>query len=217
MASPDLGMEMLRAATFPEGQDLQHAIDAKTWQRLEAYFAAHKQSAAAYQRFEPWFAALVVSLSEMQRIGYDPKQGLDQQMSARAAQAHKRTMGLETGASQIAVLDGMSPEEQRQSLSESLDDAEHSAQHMDELHDLWRHGDEAGLAKLLTVEFKSEYPALYQRIDVDRNRAWVPKLAALLDGASTDDTLVVVGTMHLLGPDGVVSQLKARGYRVERL
>ena len=217
MSSPEVGMLMLRAATYPEGQDLQHSIDARTWQRLEAYAASRKQPVATFQRFEPWFAALLVSLSEMQRIGYDPKQGLDQQMLARAVQANKRTMGLETGASQIAVLDGMSPDEQKQSLSESLDDTEHSAQHMDELHALWRNGDEAGLTKLLTIEFKHDYPALYRRIDVERNNAWVPKLAALLDGPSTDDTLVVVGSMHLLGPDGVVSQLKKRGYRVERL
>jgi hypothetical protein len=39
----------------------------------------------------------------------------------------------------------------------------------------------------------------------------------MLDGQSRDDTLVVVGSMHLLGVDGLVSQLKASGYRVERL
>jgi uncharacterized protein YbaP (TraB family) len=39
----------------------------------------------------------------------------------------------------------------------------------------------------------------------------------MLDAGDADDTLVVVGTMHLLGPDGLVSQLRAKGYRVERL
>ncbi|MBO8043575.1 TraB/GumN family protein, partial [Pseudomonas aeruginosa] len=30
-------------------------------------------------------------------------------------------------------------------------------------------------------------------------------------------TLVVVGTLHLLGGDGVVEKLKAKGYKVERV
>ncbi|MGL4690921.1 MAG: TraB/GumN family protein, partial [Stenotrophomonas maltophilia] len=30
-------------------------------------------------------------------------------------------------------------------------------------------------------------------------------------------TLVVVGTLHLLGNDGVVEKLRARGYKVERV
>jgi uncharacterized protein YbaP (TraB family) len=54
-------------------------------------------------------------------------------------------------------------------------------------------------------------------VNVERNQAWLPKLGAMLDGVRDQDTLVVVGTMHLLGADGLVSQLRAKGYRVERL
>ena len=131
-------------------------------------------------------------------------------------QAKKRTMGLETGASQIAVLDGMSADEQKQSLKEALDDAD-NLHELDELHDQWRRGDTAALESKLTVEFKTRYPSLYQRIDVDRNNAWVPQIRQMLDGSSSDDALIVVGTMHLLGPDGVVSLLQSKGYRVERV
>ena len=93
-------------------------------------------------------------------------------------------------------------------------DDQHS---LDELHDEWRRGDADALEKKLTVEFKGAYGSLYQRINVDRNQAWIPQIARLLDDSHSDDALVVVGTMHLLGPDGLVSQLQSKGYRVERL
>jgi uncharacterized protein YbaP (TraB family) len=64
---------------------------------------------------------------------------------------------------------------------------------------------------------KAEYPDLYQRINVDRNRAWLPKLQALLDDSEGDNALVVVGALHLLEQDGVVELLRAKGYTVERL
>ena len=216
MNSEALGMQMVQAAMQPEGGSLEAALDPATWKRVEAYCRSRGMPIEGFQMLEPWMVALVVSLAEMGRVGYDPKQGLDQQLIARAGEAHKRTMGLETGASQIAVLDGMSKVEQRQSLSEALDDAndQHS---LDELHDMWRRGDDAALEQKLTVEFKGAYGPLYQRINVDRNQAWIPKIRALLDDSHGDDALVVVGTMHLLGPDGLVSQLKSRGYRVERL
>jgi len=35
--------------------------------------------------------------------------------------------------------------------------------------------------------------------------------------AGQGTTLVVVGALHLLGSDGVVEKLRARGYRVERI
>ena len=50
-----------------------------------------------------------------------------------------------------------------------------------------------------------------------RNDAWVPRIQKRLTDAGTDDTLVVVGALHLLGPDGVVEKLRAKGYKVERV
>ena len=217
MTSPALGMAMMQAAIYPDGQSLRGVLDDRTWTRLDAYARKRGLPIENFDRLEPWFVSLMISMGEMVRIGYDPAQGLDQHLIARTASSGKKTMGLETGADQIAVLDGMGLAEQRQSLSESLDDAEQFKGHMDELHALWRRGDANGLEKLLAADFRVKYPALYRRINVDRNRAWTPKLAALLDGSRSDDALIVVGAMHLLGTDGVVSQLKARGYRVERL
>ena len=54
-------------------------------------------------------------------------------------------------------------------------------------------------------------------INVARNDAWVPKLEQRLKAANTDDHLVVVGAMHLLGSDGVVEKLRAKGYKVDRV
>jgi uncharacterized protein YbaP (TraB family) len=215
MTSPDLGVQMMQAALDPEG-GLQASLDPGTWARLQAYCKARGLPLETFENYEPWFVGLMISMTEMQRVGYDPGQGLDQQLIARAATAKKRTMGLESGASQIAVLDGMNPVEQRQSLAEALDDADKNTE-IDQLHDLWRSGDAAALEQMLTVEFKSRYSSLYQRIDVDRNDAWVPKLQALLDNEKHDDAMIVVGTMHLLGPDGLVSKLKSKGYAVERV
>jgi uncharacterized protein YbaP (TraB family) len=40
----------------------------------------------------------------------------------------------------------------------------------------------------------------------------------MLDGATEgNDTLVVVGAMHLIGADGVVEKLRVKGYQVERI
>jgi uncharacterized protein YbaP (TraB family) len=217
MNSPALAQQMLGAAQFDQGRTLQGTVDPRTWQRLQEFARRKGMDAAALQRLEAWFVAIFVTMSEMEKMGYDPKQGLDRFLMAQAAKSHKRTLGLETALAQIRVLDGMSPEEQRESLAEALDDAESFRAHMDELHRLWRAGDEVALEKMLAVDFRKKYPALYKRVNVERNQAWVPKVREMLDGNSSDDTLVVVGSMHLLGSDGLVSLLRAKGYRVERM
>ena len=84
-------------------------------------------------------------------------------------------------------------------------------------HDAWREGNAELLWNDMAVKMKQEYPGLYQRINVARNDAWVPKIEKRLADPGTDDTLVVVGALHLLGPDGVVEKLRTKGYTVERV
>lgn len=217
MNSPELPKKLLAAAMLSNGKTLQQSMSGQSWERLREYADKRNLPLQDYQQLEPWFVSLLISLREMALIGYDPKQGLDQHLVARAARAGKRTSGLETADRQIAVLDSMSALEQQQSLSESLDSAKDFKTKIDQLHQFWRSGNAAALEELLALEFKRDYTQLYQRINVDRNQAWLPKIRRMLDEESRDETLVVVGSMHLLGADGLVSQLKARGYRVERL
>jgi hypothetical protein len=217
MNSPDLATQMMAAAMLPDGRELQQQLSAPTWQRLQQYAAKRSMPLENFQRMEPWFMALIIAMQEMALVGYDPKQGLDQHLIALSTTAGKRTRGLETGAEQIAALDSMSPTEQQQALAESLDDAEQFKAKIDELHGYWRAGDDQMLYKLMAVDFKRDYAQLYQRINVARNQAWLPKIRRMLDDEHSDDTLVVVGTLHLLGAEGVVSQLQAKGYRVQRL
>ena len=70
---------------------------------------------------------------------------------------------------------------------------------------------------LTGAEMKAEYPDLYQRLNVARNEAWLPRVRALLDDQAEDDALVVVGALHLVGEDGLVRRLREAGYTVERL
>jgi len=64
---------------------------------------------------------------------------------------------------------------------------------------------------------KKNMPSLYAALNTNRNKAWLPQIKSFLDDNQQDDALVVVGSMHLLGNDGVVQLLKKEGYKVKRL
>jgi uncharacterized protein YbaP (TraB family) len=85
------------------------------------------------------------------------------------------------------------------------------------MHDAWRQGDDAALDRSGSADMRERYPKLYQQLLVDRNRAWLPKIETLLQPAASGNALVVVGALHLVGRDGLVAMLQARGYRVQRL
>ena len=107
--------------------------------------------------------------------------------------------------------------EQVQFLDETLQEAAAGSTEVQRLHAAWRAGDVDTLWNGMAVEMRDRYPALYKRINVARNDAWVVKLDQRLRDAHDANSLVVVGSLHLLGPDGVVEKLRAKGYRVERI
>jgi uncharacterized protein YbaP (TraB family) len=78
----------------------------------------------------------------------------------------------------------------------------------------WRDGELESLSAELLEEFAG-FPGLYESLVTKRNSDWVPQLEQMLAGERRH--LVVVGALHLVGPDSVIEQLRARGHRVERL
>ncbi|MCX7033015.1 MAG: TraB/GumN family protein [Arenimonas sp.] len=217
MNDPELASKMALAARRTDGRTLQQSVPEATWQALSAYTARRGLAVANFQPYEAWFVSLLVSINEMQLLGLDPEMGLDKHFAQRALDAGKPVAGLETGDQQIALFDGMDQRQQLQALDDTLAEMADIESEIEAMHALWRAGDADGLFAATGAEMKADYPALYQRINVDRNRAWLPRLAGMLDQGTSDDTLVVVGAMHLLGQDGVVAMLRAKGYTVERL
>ena len=216
LQSPQMASQMVQVATRKDGSELKRDLDAPTWQKLQAYATQNKLPLAQLQGMKAWFVGLTITVAQMQKLGLDPGLGLDRHFMQRAQKAGKKTAGLEDMSSQINLLDGMSVQEQRQMLSEALDEAGKGDAQAQMLHEAWRRGDDRLLWNRMGVEMRQKYPQLYQRINTDRNDAWVPKLLPYLQ-AGQSGTLVVVGGLHLLGNDGVVEKLRAKGYKVERV
>lgn len=214
--SPALQAAMLQAATRKDGRSLQDELDAVAWRKLGDWCARNGVPREALANYKPWFVGLTISIVSMTRQGLQPKLGLDRHFMAAALKAGKPTAGLETAGEQIALLDGMSPAEQAQMLSEALDQDGSGDDESRQLHVLWRRGDADALWNGMASKMRLAYPALYRRINVERNERWLPEVERyLLDGQG--DTLVIVGSLHLLGKDGLVSKLQARGHAVERV
>ncbi len=218
LQSPDLPTKIAQMATLPAGQRLQALLPEKTWQALKAWSERNPEShLLALQRFEPWYVAVIVINAQAKSQGFEAEHGLDQHLMNQAKGSNKPSIGLESAEQQIALFDAMPMPAQIQLLKESLFDTKKSKKELDNLHALWKAGETKRFEQQTVTKMQREYPDLYQSINVARNNAWLPKLQRLLDAEHEKDVLVVVGALHLLGPDGLVQKLKALGYKVEPL
>ncbi len=169
--------------------------------------------AEMFQAMKPWMVMLTVAALEAQKAGLDPNLGLDKHFYDRAKAAGKRIIGLETTASQIDRLDTMSESLQEQMLRSSLSEAETARNSLKSIVAAWRRGDSAALEKTLLADF-TEYPAAYRSLIVERNNNWLPQIDACL--ARPTPCMVVVGAAHLVGPDGLLTLLQRKGYKIEQ-
>ncbi|MDJ0918236.1 MAG: TraB/GumN family protein [Woeseiaceae bacterium] len=163
---------------------------------------------------EPWLAAITIEQMALARIGFNPRFGIEMHVMAKAAQDGKTIDGLETIEEQLGFLDGLSVESQRDLLMQTLSEGMNIETMMDALITAWRHGDIDFFEDNVLDEMLA-YPELYRAIVADRNERWVTHIDRLLE--QEDDYLVVVGALHLVGPDGVPQLLEARGEQVRQL
>ncbi|HXN11118.1 MAG TPA: TraB/GumN family protein, partial [Steroidobacteraceae bacterium] len=105
----------------------------------------------------------------------------------------------------------LSLQQQSRFLLYTLDDTDDAARQVDTVVDAWRRGDTVALERLLGESY-AEFPELYRLLTTDRNRRWLPTVLGLLH--ESQDYLVIVGALHLVGKDGIVDLLRQGGYEV---
>lgn len=214
MSSPDTVRAIQALAKFNDTRTLRRVISAETTKKLKAFLGS-EAAVAASDPFKPWFIGLNIALGSMASIGLDAKLGLDQHFMQRAATDHKPVSGLETVQEQMGAMDGSPLAEQELMLIEALAPLAEKRERILEMHDLWRQGDVARLERLVNEDMLERTPRMYELLNRERNQKWLPQVIAMLGENQT--TLIVVGTMHLIGEDGLVEQLQRRGVVVERV
>src|SRR6516225_2867830 len=162
----------------------------------------------------PATLAFTLQGMELMKAGFDPALGLDQHFYDQAKESGKSVQGLETVEFQISRFDAMTMEQQDRMLSETLKELATETETVGKLGDAWKAGDVPTIERIALADLKSD-PLMYQRLLVERNKNWMPKIEALF--ARPGKALVVVGAAHLVGPDGLIAMLKAKGYTVEQL
>jgi uncharacterized protein YbaP (TraB family) len=213
MLDPAAQMGFLTRGMLPSATPLDKVISASNYALVTKRANDLGLPVEPFKLLKPWMVALMLVQAEWQKAGFDPELGLDKHFYDQAKAEGKTTQGLETAAYQISRLDDMTMEQQEHLLSESLKDLDAEKANMARLVETWRAGDAPGVERIVLSELKQE-PLLYQRLLVERNRNWMPKIEALF--ARPRHALVVVGAAHLVGTDGLVAMLRAKGYTVEQ-
>ncbi len=207
-----LATQMGRA---PADRPLSSWLTAEENARLDALTQRLGIARAYLEPMQPWMAGLTLSLLPIMQAGYDPSSGVDRAVDTYGDANGKTMRSFETIEQQLGFFAGLDEETQRAFLREAIDEAEQGPSMIAEMTTAWERGDLDTLERVVVDDTREEYPDVYEALFVRRNNAWMDVLVRELEGSGVD--FVAVGAGHLLGQDGLVAQLRARGYTVERV
>jgi len=209
MDLPNL-MQASQATLLTEGESLQQLLEPSLYQQTVKLLATYGMPELVVQRMKPWAAAATLSLPP-------PQTGLflDMLLYTQAAAQGKRVYGLETVNEQVEAMEAMPRDLQIAMLRDAItqhDQLDHIIEQLitaylqRDLNKLEAISDTAmqqGDARVATL-FNSE-------VVVNRNRRMLERMQPRLHEGNA---FIAVGALHLPGDEGLLTQLRNKGYRV---
>lgn len=197
--------ELAARATTPGQPPLSQRVPAEDRPALMALMSEAGLDDGDIGDAENWAAALMLA-NALRRS--DSGAGADLALLREGLPA----IGLESFAEQFDRFDRLPAADQIDLLRVI---AEETAEGRAEtLTEAWLTGDMAAIEHLAGTGLLA-IPGLRQALLTDRNRAWEPEVAALIEGGRRP--FVAVGAAHMIGADGLPALLEARGFMVRRV
>ena len=142
--------------------------------------------------------------------GFDPNQQLDTYFFQTGVKEGKKIRALETPEYQGEVLFNMTPlTVQAETLVDMLTNPEESVEAARKLSVAYKNRDLNAMIDLSKQD--EEHPEFMENILYKRNADWMTKLPEIIEETPS---FIVVGALHLAGPEGIIEGLKSKGFTI---
>jgi uncharacterized protein YbaP (TraB family) len=214
ISEPNIQDIIFKNASYSDGKTLKEIFSEDSYNQIKSRTIKLGMEIESLDQFKPWYVAITLASFTFQKMGFEPKYGIDQYFYKKAKANQKEIIGLETVTFQTELLAKMSEENQKLMLLQTLTDLEVIENELDNIIKTWQDGNIKALEKILLQSFK-EYPQIYKTMISERNKIWLPTILNNIE--QNKNILIVVGTGHLVGPNGLIKMFEEKGYTIEQL
>lgn len=214
-SSPAFQLKFLQALAVEQGKTLETSLKPATWTALTQFLKERNMPVESFTYYSPAGMTIMLTVMEYQRLGMSPAYGVDFHFNNQAAKDKKATGYLESIDEQLNFLSNMGKGQEDDMVLYTLQELAKAEEFIGKLKEYWRAGDMQALDTLGLVEMREKFRGTYEDLILKRNNNWMPHIEKMLTDTGTE--AVMVGALHLAGPDGLLVQLKAKGYKVQQL
>ncbi len=200
---------------YPQHHTVKHYVSSDTYRRLSKSVTKMGLNLEQLARLRagPMMAQIVVF--KLKLIGIGDK-GVDTHFLelAQSKKSHQLAY-LEPLEMQMKVLASLGKGDEDRYLALALDDLDRVDTMFRQMVREWRNWDESALDQNSLAPMREGFKPAYKALVIDRNNRWMGSLETFAQ--TQERELVLVGALHLVGPDGLLTKLKARGYTVTQM
>ncbi|MDR3764737.1 MAG: TraB/GumN family protein [Acidobacteriota bacterium] len=202
--------------TYPAGDDLPRHLKPATVERVKKFCVDSGLPYDSVQHLKPWLISLLVTQNVLNKSGFDAKYGID--LHYLQTPGPHRVDQLETAGEQMRLIAASTTDDADTTLSHLFAHIDRQKEITTRMVDAWGHGEAVKLDELVAELMKDSTPGERQqmrRLNEERN----PHMAAHIEEclASSDHCFMVVGALHLVGKEGILSLLQSKGYKIEQV
>ena len=225
MNESDNAMKLMSAMMLPDGQTIKDLLTEDELQRLNKVMKEYIQmdlstsmAMQAYGRMRPAALNTLLTLAIYSRMlpGVNAQDAIDEHVQDLAKESGKPVGGLEGVDDQIvALFTGTPAPRQAKLLMCVVDHIDYNVAISKQLIDAY-YGQNLEQIETIVNEKMGDgcdnTDEENELLITGRNKAWMKKIPALI---TEKPTMIAVGAAHLVGEEGLISLLKAKGYTVE--
>ncbi len=216
----ELQMQLMMASLMPEDESYDDLLNDEDRALLDATMKEYVGAGLnQFEQMKPAMLNTLLSVMMYKKFYPSDEEGLsmDEHFQKEARDRYRQTLGLESVQDQIDVLFGSQPiERQAESLMCTIKNVDYAKKQMDRLMVAYHAQDLTAMAKLYE-EDDADNPCPSTQEEKDelnkgRNTKWMELLPDMM---REKPSFIAVGCLHLVGDDGLINQLRQKGYKVE--
>nr|WP_321353794.1 TraB/GumN family protein [uncultured Draconibacterium sp.] len=206
-------LKMQQSLIFQDDKTLSSVLNKEVYNKLDSISKAMDLDIKLMDKLKPSMISMMLTLQSLQKLGVTER-GVDSYFTGKAISDEKTLLFLETFDEQLSFIESMGEGNENEFMLYTIKDIENNENEFVDLIEHWKRGEQELMLKQLQ-DYKQNYPDIYETIVVDRNNAWMIHLENYLKTPEIE--FVIVGAMHLVGSEGVLNQLKQKGFKVSQL
>jgi uncharacterized protein len=216
--SEEVEKKIKETSLLPKGESLFQLLSSDLYFKLDDRLAQYKLQIVEYENREPWYFIFLLLTLES---GVDPEGlalGVDLYLTKQAKRLKKEVIPLESVESQMQIFSDLSRQDQLELIDVMLEkpfDRNQTKEDLQNLLEAWEKGDRGAIDSHVEKS-KGASPIemkFMQRINHHRNTKMLD--AVMGHAKARKQVFVAVGTMHLLGKEGLIEGLKTAGFTVD--